>query len=157
METKRNDYEEFMELAGPIIESSEYQQLKNYIQHGAVTTYDHCIDVAWKAFCMNRALHVGADEADLVIACLLHDYYLYDWHTKGDRLHGLHHPSIAAECAKRDYQVKEKVEDAIKAHMWPLTITSIPRSRIAWLLTMADKICSATETVFKRNGEVRDA
>lgn len=145
-----NDYEEFMQLARPILESPDYQRLKQYIQHGRVTTYEHCLDVAWKAFCMNRKMHLGVNESDLVAACLLHDYYLYDWHSKGDHLHGFHHPAIAAECARKDFGVSKEVEDAIRAHMWPLTLTEVPGSRLAWLLTTADKICSANETVFKR-------
>lgn len=154
MSGKRTELEEFMELAGPILENPDYQRLKDYIQHGNVTTYDHCRDVAWKAFRMNRRLHLGVNEPDLVAACLLHDYYLYDWHTKGDKLHGLHHPSIAAECARNDFNVNKEVQHAIRAHMWPLTIADIPKSRIAWLLTTADKICSANETVFRRDREV---
>lgn len=150
MKMKKRDYKEFRELAGPILEDPRYQRLKEYIQHGKVTTYEHCLAVAWRAFCLNRRLHLGADESDLVTACLLHDYYLYDWHTRGDHLHGFHHPAIAAECAKNDFQVKEKVEDAIRTHMWPLNISTVPDNRIAWLLAVSDKICSANETLFKR-------
>ncbi len=144
------EYEDFQALAAPLFSQGQYQSLKAFIQHGRVTTYDHCLSVAWSAFLMNRRLHLGADERELVAACLLHDYYLYDWHTRGDRLHGLHHPAIAARCAERDFQVSPAVQDAIRSHMWPLTPVQIPRSRIAWLLTLSDKICSASETLFRR-------
>ncbi len=153
MSRKQRDREDFMALAGPILEDPGFCRLKEYIQHGSVTTYDHCVDVAWTAFRMNRKLHIGADEADLVKACLLHDYYLYDWHTKGDHLHGFHHPSIAARHAGNDFRVNEEVAQAIRTHMWPLTLTSVPNGKIAWLLTAADKICSTRETVFRRGEE----
>ncbi len=150
MNSRERDYEEFMKLAEPIIETPAYQRLKQYIQHGNVTTYQHCMDVAWKAFRMNRRLHMGADEQDLVTACLLHDYYLYDWHDHGDHLHGYHHPAIAAQCAREDFHVSEDVQKAIRSHMWPLTLSKLPSGKIAWLLTMSDKICSANETMFRR-------
>ncbi len=144
------EHEEFMALAGPIIETPAYQRLRQYIQHGKVTTYQHCLDVAWQAFRMNRRLHMGVNEADLVAACLLHDYYLYDWHDHGDRLHGFHHPDIAARCARDDFHVSEEVQEAIRSHMWPLTLSKVPAGKIGWLLTMSDKICSAKETMMLR-------
>ncbi len=148
---RNQEYEEFLALARPVLDNPGFQKLKTYIQHGNVTTYDHCIDVAWKAFCLNRRLHLKVNESDLVTACLLHDYYLYDWHTHGDRLHGFHHPSIAADHARDDFLVNKEIADAIRTHMWPLTFTRLPNSRMAWLLTLSDKICSANETLFHRD------
>lgn len=150
MNDPKREYDEFMELAGPIITDPAYERLKQYIQHGDVTTYQHCVDVAWQAFRMNRRLHMGVNEQDLVTACLLHDYYLYDWHNHGDHLHGFHHPEIAARCAGEDFHVSEEVQEAIRSHMWPLTLSKLPSGKIAWLLTMSDKICSANETLFRR-------
>lgn len=147
----RKDEEEFEKLIARLRDDPRTQEMKKYIQHGAVTTYDHCMDVARMAFVLNRRLRVGAAEEDVVAAGFLHDYYLYDWHVHGDRLHGYHHPKIAAENAARDFELSPDAAKAIESHMWPLTLFHAPSSRVAWVVTLADKICSAKETLFKRS------
>ena len=56
---KKENEEYFETLADPILNSPNYQILKTFIQHGQVTTYDHCVRVARTAFNLNRALHAG--------------------------------------------------------------------------------------------------
>ena len=130
--------------------NSRVYLMHNYIQHGSITTYDHCISVAREAFNLNRRLHMHTDEKRLVRAAFLHDYFLYDWHDHGDKLHGYHHPKIAAENAVRDFHITEHERRSIASHMWPLNILTIPASREAWLITIADKICSSEETLLRR-------
>ena len=78
-------------------------EMDNYIQHGCVTTYQHCWNVARVSFWINRRFHVGADERALAVGALLHDFYLYDWHCEGRfqhcsglrtlfKMHGFIHP-----------------------------------------------------------------
>ena len=134
-------------FAAEILNRPVYRALQSFIQHGSVTTYEHSLHVASCAFWLNVRLHVRADEKELVTACLLHDFYLYDWHTKGDRLHGYHHPKTAAKYAKLYFSVSNRVISAIETHMWPLTLFHLPSNRTAWLLTIADKICSVQETL----------
>ena len=130
-----------------ILNHPSFQTLQSFVQHGSVTTYEHSLHVTNCAFWLNARLHTHADERELVTACLLHDFYLYDWHTKGDRLHGYHHPKTAAKYAKICFHVSDRVVSAIETHMWPLTLFHIPSNRTAWLLTIADKICSIQETL----------
>ncbi len=125
-------------------------KMREFIQHGMISTYDHCMNVAKLAFVLNQKWHLHADERHLVMAAFLHDYYLYDWHGYGDHLHGYHHPKRAAENAKRDFAIPHDVQKAIESHMWPLTLFHVPSSRVAWLVTIADKICSSQETLFER-------
>ena len=141
---------DFEKLVRRLSEDEKTMRMRDYIQHGTITTHEHCMDVARCAFKLNRRLHLHADEQALVEAGYLHDYYLYDWHTHGDKLHGYHHPQIAAENARKDFQISEKAEKAIRTHMWPLTLIHVPTTKEAWLITLADKICSARETVFER-------
>ena len=61
----------------------DVQRMREYIQHGSVTTYQHCKNVALVSFWLNRRLHLHADETSLAVGALLHDFYLYDWHKKG--------------------------------------------------------------------------
>ena len=87
----------------------DVQRMREYIQHGSVTTYQHCKNVALVSFWLNRRLHLHADETSLAVGALLHDFYLYDWHTTGTfhglrrlfEMHGFSHPGYACVNAKR--------------------------------------------------------
>lgn len=143
----------FDELLKDYLYNERVMEMKDYIQHGTVTTYEHCKQVARLSFGLNRHLHLGANERIMTIGAMLHDYYLYDWHVDGDgshRLHGLTHPQVARENAVRHFHVEEDIQEVIRTHMWPLTITKIPRSREALIVSFADKLCSFNETVFLR-------
>ena len=59
------------------------------------------------------------------------------------------HPSYAAANAKRDFNINEKEEHIIRSHMWPLTVTKLPKSREAVIVCIADKLTSATETIMR--------
>ena len=52
-------------------------EMQKFIQHGSVTTYEHCLRVTRIAFWLNIHLHARADEASLVKVAFLHDFYLY--------------------------------------------------------------------------------
>ena len=145
------------EMAGDIFNSlksnSKTLQMKNYIQHGSISTYTHCINVTKKACELNRKLHLNADEETLIQGAMLHDFYLYDWHNKDNGTHDWHgyrHADTAMKNAIEEFGVDEGVQHIIWCHMWPLNITRVPRTREAWIVCMADKMCSFVETVFKR-------
>ena len=40
----------------------EVQRMREFIQHGDVTTYQHCKNVVLVSFWLNRRFHLGADE-----------------------------------------------------------------------------------------------
>ena len=73
---KRRDREAFEALIRELSADPRAQKMKDYIQHGTVTTYDHCMDVARTSFSINRKLHLHAPEKELVTAAFLHDYFL---------------------------------------------------------------------------------
>lgn len=131
--------------------TEEAGRMKRYIQHGRISTYDHVLSVVRLSYYLNRHFHLGARDAELVRGAFLHDFYLYDWHEGGypGRLHGLHHPAIALENAMRLYPLTDVEQNIIESHMWPLTLRKIPRCRAAWIVCVADKICSAYETVVR--------
>lgn len=154
---------EFENLTKDIMTDSRLHQMKNYIQHGRVTTFDHAVDVARMSFLIHKGLRLKSDPKELLRGALLHDYFLYDWHKEYiqtpeekesssplDSLHGFSHAGAAARNAKRDFETTEKEGHIIESHMWPLNITKIPRTTNAWIVCIADKICSARETLFKR-------
>ena len=45
----------------------DVQRMREYIQHGSVTTYQHCKNVALVSFWLNRRLHLHADETSLAV------------------------------------------------------------------------------------------
>jgi uncharacterized protein len=81
---------------------------------------------------------------------MLHDFYLYDWHTPdhSHRLHGFRHPRTALNNAKKYYSLNQVEADIIEKHMWPLTLTKAPLCREAMLVCLVDKYISTTETLY---------
>ena len=69
-------------------QNPKVQQMREFIQHGDVTTYQHCKNVVLVSWWLNHRLHLGADETSLAVGAFLHDFYLYDWHKKGT-FHGI--------------------------------------------------------------------
>lgn len=139
--------ERFSALIESVASSAEAQKMRHFIQHGSTSTYDHCESVAQLSFWLNRRLKLRAEERELIRAAFLHDFYLYDWHVPdaSHRLHGFSHPHTAAENAKRVFGITGAEADAIESHMWPLTITKLPRRREGWIICLADKICALRE------------
>ena len=131
---------------------AKIQEMKRYIQHGSITTYDHVERVTKLCFLVNRRFHLGANERALVIGAFMHDFYLYDWHENvpSHRLHGYHHADTSCTNAINYFQIGELVQQMIRTHMWPLTITKLPRSREAWILCLVDKYISTEETFAMR-------
>lgn len=134
-----------------LVHTSRILENQKYIQHGTTTVFEHCLSVAYFSLKFANLFHWKVDEASLIRGSLLHDYFLYDWHDKSTRVnpHGFLHPAVALKNAKEIYELNKKEEDIIIHHMFPLTL-SPPRSREAFLVTIADKVCSIYET-FKLN------
>lgn len=135
----------FDKLAEPLFDSGKLDQLKQYVQHGSSTCYDHSIAVAKAALSMSLVLPFRFCQRELVRGALLHDYFLYDWHvTKPEKLHGFSHPYTAKENAKRDFDLTAREENIIVRHMFPLTPVP-PKYRESILVCLADKYCATIE------------
>lgn len=145
--------DEIEEYALDIINFEDFIKQKEYIQHGSTSVYEHCILVTCKALEIADQKKFSINRKKLCRAALLHDYFKYDWHIYGKthsitKLHGFYHPSYAAENAKKDFNIDDLEENAIRSHMWPLGF-AFPHSKEAWILTMADKNCALFETYHK--------
>lgn len=136
----------------------DVQRMREYIQHGTVTTYQHCKNVVVVSFWLNRRLKLGADETALVVGAFLHDFYLYDWHKKSSfhglrrlfEMHGFSHPGYACINASRTFNITRKEQNIIASHMWPLTFRHVPSCREAVIVCLADKYCAVVESLFQR-------
>lgn len=127
--------------------------LKGNKQHKNTSTYKHSRNVAFESFILAKKLEkrykLKFNYDELIEAAYLHDFCLYDWHTKDKRhkLHGFRHPKIAAETAKNICGINEKEQEIIKTHMWPLTITKVPKSKEALLISLVDKAQAIKEII----------
>ena len=134
---------EFEEILEPILLNQRVQMMKKFIQHGNTSTFQHCRSVAETSDRLNERFRLGADRRTLILSAMLHDFYLYDWHSVDDgshRRHGFHHARRARDNAVREFGVDRKIQSVIDSHMWPLNPLRIPKSREAWILWIADKI-----------------
>lgn len=161
MDYKQSAMHDIKENAADILQSNNFLSSDKNMQHGEVSVMNHSIAVAMTSVVWCRRLHMKCDERALMRGALLHDYFLYDWHTPEHaglkNLHGYYHPGIALENASREYELSDIERDIIKKHMWPLTIVP-PRYKEAWIVTCADKFVSTKESihVFKNSKRRRE-
>ncbi len=127
------------------------QSMNGYLQHGATTCLQHCLHVSYLSY--RYCIRHGLDARAAARGGLLHDLFLYDWHTyrrpKGERLHGFAHPRKALDNAKRFFELTPGEEAIILQHMWPLTRTfpTTPEARVVMIM---DKYAGFLETVCRR-------
>lgn len=125
----------------------EVRKMRLYSQHGTSNSYAHSVRVALASKKAAEKLSIPVNGKALAAGAMLHDFYLYD--IEESRLsawqHGTRHPKVSLENAKSMFDLTEKECNIIYSHMWPLTLTCIPKSREAWLVCMADKMCALEE------------
>ncbi len=140
----------FKTILEELIRLPYIQQMKSYTQHGHTSCLDHSLFVAYYSYYLARRLHLSTDYKSIIRGALLHDFFLYDWHEKGDRkgLHGFTHPKAALANAEKYFLLNDKEKDIILKHMWPLTIKP-PRYKETYIVCLADKCCSTMETLKK--------
>lgn len=132
--------------------TSRFRKSREFVQHGKTSVYMHSVSVAYTSCYLAEKYHLKVDYQSLIMGALLHDYFLYDWHDKESdhkRPHGFYHPSAALANAEEDFELNWRVKNIIKRHMFPLTPIP-PKCMEAWIVCMADKICSTKETVDRR-------
>ena len=142
-------YYELIKLyADDIINNEKVLSQKKFMQHGKTSVYEHCYKVTLEALRISDKFKVNVDKKTLIRGCLLHDYFLYDWHEndKSHRLHGFHHARKALNNAKRDFELNKIEENMIFTHMFPLNLR-IPRYKESIILCLADKISAFKETI----------
>ena len=149
VELSEENYDLLDEAIHQLCEQGRLLEEQNAMQHGSTSVYEHSVNVAYKSLLLAENFRLPVDKQSLVRGALLHDYFLYDWHEKNKEhsLHGFKHPYFALRNASRDFRLNDIEKNVIVRHMFPLTPIP-PKCREAWIVCMADKYCSARETMY---------
>lgn len=137
---------EYMDCVWDILENPVFQSMDRYFQHGNTTCKEHCIRVSYLSYKLCKKY--GWDYRRTARAALLHDLFLYDWHTHaketGEYFHGFTHPRTAMNNAEKYFGVSEMEKELILRHMWPLTPIP-PKYKEGYTIIYADKFCGLAE------------
>ena len=143
--------EEFISYISDILQSSEFDRLKQFRHHVNCTRWEHSVRVAYKTYQICNKFRLETKKA--TGAALLHDFFLYDWKKdapdKGwhPRVHSMH----SWENARRIIETDEMMKDCIVKHMWPMTL-AFPRFKESWVVQYADKACTIGEIIPENAG-----
>lgn len=131
---------EYCAAVEDLLRHEKVKEMKNYPHHGKIDTHFHSVYVSFHVFKISKAL--GLDFRSITRAALLHDFYLYDWHTtKHEEMHAWYHPKEAVKNAEKYFgELSDMQKEMILHHMWPLAKT--PRTIGGAILTMCDKHCA---------------
>lgn len=144
-------------LVADLLENETVLKMKEFPHHGDTTCFQHCLNVSYYNYKLCRFFSLN--ERAGARAGLLHDLFLYDWHTykpaKGERLHGFTHASAALKNVRKSFYVSDLEADIIEKHMFPLNITAFPKYRETLVIVLVDKYCGLLETVIPRFQKVR--
>ena len=139
-------------LVADLLENETVLKMKEFTHHGDTTCFQHCLNVSYYNYKICRFFSLN--ERAGARAGLLHDLFLYDWHTykpeKGERLHGFTHAGTALKNVREHFYVSDLEADIIEKHMFPLNITALPKYRETLVIVLVDKYCGLLETVIPR-------
>lgn len=142
---------EYFELVSDILSNEHVLSMKDFMQHGNTSCYEHSLNVSYYSYILCKKLNLDTKSA--ARAGLLHDLFLYDWHTSTlsknspiNKKHAFHHPYIAFKNAKENFELNNIEKDIILKHMWPLTIV-LPKYKETYVIVLIDKICCLSETL----------
>ena len=152
----------YYETVSDLLDNEMVLKMKNFMQHGNTTTFQHCVNVSYYNYKLCKFFRLDARAG--ARAGLLHDFFLYDWHTHtketGDHFHGMTHPKAALRNACMHFTLTDKEKDIILKHMFPLTITP-PSYKETVVIILVDKYCGLIETAAhicsKLTGRVKQA
>jgi uncharacterized protein len=143
---------EYLECVADILGHEAVRSMKRYNQHGGVDCLEHCLNVSVTSFRICKRL--GLDYRSAARGGLLHDFFLYDWHTENPYggLHGFRHPRVAAMNAGKHFDLNERELDVIEKHMWPLTLP-LPRYPETFVVVLVDKLFCIIEAFRNRGND----
>ena len=144
---ERRYIDEFVGLTGDLLSNELVESMKQYRHHQDTNTHFHSVYVSYTVLKMCDKLNV-VNTREIVRAALLHDFYLYQWYTeKHDEYHIWYHPKESVKNIEKHIgQLSDVQRNMILSHMFP-TCVELPKSKGAWLLTLADKKCATEDYI----------
>ena len=146
-----SDWNAFLTCLDGLLDEPQVQIMRSLPHHPGVNCYEHSVFVAYVAFRLARRWNL--DYRSCARGGLLHDLYLYRWNDQSAHpgLQCFDHPEFALRNASELTNLSKLERNIILAHMWPLAL-HLPRSREAWTVSLADKLCATAEVmgVWKR-------
>lgn len=143
-----NDNVEYYSFVSDLIGHEAVLQMKQYMQHGNTSCFQHCVNVSYYNYRLCKFFSLNTRAA--ARAGLLHDLFLYDWHSykkpKGKRFHVATHPKAASDNAAKFFLINDIEKDIIEKHMFPITFT-LPKYKETVIIILTDKYCGLIETV----------
>ena len=142
---------ELEEIYQRFLHDKKVMRMEEIQMHRGSSCYIHSFRVA-KLCILKAARYKRYDMQnlkDVLVAAILHDYYLYDWreHREFKKKHGRRHPLVACENAIRDFDIPVEVQNIIKSHMWPLTPHLYPKTKEAKLVNRMDNHIATKEAL----------
>ena len=149
----KGDEERFRSRLAAFAAHPKIQKMKEVPQHKGSNSFAHCVSVTALSYKLAEALHLEVDTQSLIHGGMMHDLYLYDTETMpfSDYSHSMLHPKLALKNAEKVARLNERERNIILSHMWPIPGAPLPRSKEAWLVCLADKICFIREIHRKKN------
>lgn len=147
---KAHDYdrEEFTDAIKDLLKTDVVQEMKQYNHHSHTSCFTHSMHVAYYNFKLCKLF--GMDAKAGARGGLLHDLFLYDWHTReitvDKDLHGFSHPYTALRNARHYFEISPMEADIIEKHMFPLT-PRFPKYGETVIIILTDKFCSVCEVM----------
>ena len=144
---------EFQSLINPILKNPEFLKTKDKVHHG-MTRFDHLIRVSYYSYYITKKLHLNYRETTR--AALLHDFFL-DETKKDSCIKKLqNHPEYALKNAKKYYELKDREEDIIRTHMFPVTLKP-PKYLESWIVDIVDDVAGIYEKYRSSCNELKAA
>lgn len=136
--------QEFETICQDILSNEKFNKLSNELHHG-ISRYEHSLRVARLTYRIAKLFRMKNLQIT-TRAALLHDFYTNeDFENKENSVQKLSaHPIVAAENAKKCYNIGKIEENIIKSHMFPIK-GEVPKYKESWLVTAMDKTAAAYE------------
>lgn len=148
LSTEEGRQSEYYTLISDLLDSEVVCKMKEFTHHGSTSCFQHCLNVSYYNYLLCKLLSLNARAG--ARAGLLHDLFLYDWHTritpKGERNHAFSHASRALANAKKYFYLSDVESDIIEKHMFPVTIAP-PKYKETVVIILTDKYCGAAEVL----------
>lgn len=143
----------YLDIVDDILEHNEFIKTKDITHHG-MNRYDHSVRVSYYSYKIAKLLKLDYEE--VARGGLLHDFFLVDNEviSMKERLNTLvNHPKYAEAYASKYFELSPKERDIILAHMFPISITTVPKYAESWVVNTVDNVISVFEAIYSTKGQ----